>query len=1251
MTQHSAITRLACTVAGIALTLAMLSPAAHAQQWFGAASLAADHYRTASVLLQDGSVLVVGGTSSASAGSTACERVDPLTNTVRSAASMRVARAWHSAVLLRDGTVLAIGGYTTNALNDCEVYDPVQDRWTPVQSMRTARARAVVTLLPDGNVLICGGLTIGGGTTNTCEVYNPITRTWHDAAPMTYPRSSHAGVLLPNGKVLIVSGYPYVQQSELYDYRTNRWASAAQLPPFPRGEHALTLLPDGKVLLTSGWGGTQGMLRDCALYDYVSNTWAATGSVLEARAAHRTILLPSGDVIAIEGHDATTPGNDQSCFSLSTCEIYSPSTGTWSAGPSLPIRQSYFASTLLPTGQIWSGAGGQRVNSNDPLLFHRASTLLDAAVPRLLGGSPAASANASPASVLLPDGTLGVFGGVASCGAPYAAAPTQRFSSTTNSWSTPAFALPGLRWQTATLLPDSAGTVVVAGGIDGATPSNRTFLVRTTSGTTVPGGAMARARWDHSATLLQNGDLLIIGGTADTTTPGIATTERFNGTQWDTLAPLPSPRFRHTATLLGDGRVLIAGGSTPSPTSGCWIFNYQCGNWLPVASMNNARARHTATRLPNGNILVTGGVAGGSAPLATCELYDAAANVWLPVGSMNTPRARHTATLLPTGDVLVTGGIGADGQSTASAELFNHVTLQWQPFAAMSAPRHNHAAALLPDGSVGIVGGVSYTNAGGCSLPTAFERLYPDYGFAERSRPVISNLSASIAPAGADLVLRIHLSGQGFCANNGTRATEGSTGDYNNSPVNYPVVQVRRIGGSRYDDDFLTYLPFDAANQQQWSDSGTYVMLSLGAAGKRVLPAGWYAVTVSANGIPSVARYMNIVYGDDSGSILNASGGPDATLCAGDTVTLHASGGTTYNWSPAAGLSCTNCPSPAASPENTTTYTVTISNGAGCSVVDSVTVNVNECSDSTEDITEYLPTRCAGHTERCAIGFYNRVHSDSAVKISFSGAQADDYTLDTTLPFPLPPTRTIFIPIIHRWTVPGRHQTYMTLETSSGITYRIGIITVTDQTITPVLSASAFHLGEHTGLYDTCFVVRNTYYTTLNLNDTAWITNGAHYTLVSPHLPVNVDRGDSVILCIHGDGLVPDSHGTMTLGGSVMDSCRVGRCIAQAIDIDAKPGGQSLAVQRFDAEAMQIRCSPVPAHDRLQLDFTVLSPGPVRVRLIDLQGNVAAAPIDAAMPAGGYRFEIETQGLASGTYLVRVEQQAGSGQRLIQIVQ
>ena len=74
---------------------------------------------------------------------------------------------------------------------------------------------------------------------------------------------------------------------------------------------------------------------------------------------------------------------------------------------------------------------------------------------------------------------------------------------------------------------------------------------------------------------------------------------------------------------------------------------------------------------------------------------------------------------------------------------------------------------------------------------------------------------------------------------------------------------------------------------------------------------------------------------------LVANAGTDTSMCEGDVVTLIASGGSSYFWSPSTGLSCTDCPNPMASPSVTTNYEVTVSSGTCTAATDMVQITVN----------------------------------------------------------------------------------------------------------------------------------------------------------------------------------------------------------------------------------------------------------------------------------------------------------------------
>ena len=71
-----------------------------------------------------------------------------------------------------------------------------------------------------------------------------------------------------------------------------------------------------------------------------------------------------------------------------------------------------------------------------------------------------------------------------------------------------------------------------------------------------------------------------------------------------------------------------------------------------------------------------------------------------------------------------------------------------------------------------------------------------------------------------------------------------------------------------------------------------------------------------------------------------ADAGNNDAICEGNTVTLQASGGATYNWLPATGLSNAAIAAPVASPAVTTLYTVTVTNASNCQATDTVRITV-----------------------------------------------------------------------------------------------------------------------------------------------------------------------------------------------------------------------------------------------------------------------------------------------------------------------
>ncbi|MCH8331647.1 MAG: hypothetical protein IH946_09785, partial [Bacteroidetes bacterium] len=96
-----------------------------------------------------------------------------------------------------------------------------------------------------------------------------------------------------------------------------------------------------------------------------------------------------------------------------------------------------------------------------------------------------------------------------------------------------------------------------------------------------------------------------------------------------------------------------------------------------------------------------------------------------------------------------------------------------------------------------------------------------------------------------------------------------------------------------------------------------------------------FVVTVTDDGCPVLGAQwyvFNIIVID------GAYAGPDKVSCGGDSVSLSATGGTTFTWSPSTGLACDTCQTTMAAPAVTTDYMVSTNLGNNCKTRDTVTV-------------------------------------------------------------------------------------------------------------------------------------------------------------------------------------------------------------------------------------------------------------------------------------------------------------------------
>jgi N-acetylneuraminic acid mutarotase len=290
--------------------------------WLAAGLLANARSDHSATLLPDGKVLVAGGykgmevVGGESIGIylASTELYDPASNSWTAGAALATARAAHTATLMQNGTVLVAGG-TGNAGNhsSAEIYRPQGNAWTAAGALASPRQRHTATLLPNGKVLVAGG----GFST---ELFDPAANAWTNAGdglePFQAPLSQTA-TLLPNGKVLAAGGYARnlgnykftntFDTTNLYDPAANAWTAGGKLAS-ARLLHSATLLPDGRVLVAGGgysWflNSISDTYASSELYDPATNVWTAAAALGTARVEHTATLLGNGRVLVVGGRD------------------------------------------------------------------------------------------------------------------------------------------------------------------------------------------------------------------------------------------------------------------------------------------------------------------------------------------------------------------------------------------------------------------------------------------------------------------------------------------------------------------------------------------------------------------------------------------------------------------------------------------------------------------------------------------------------------------------------------------------------------------------------------------------------------------------------------------------------------------------------------------------------------------------------------------------------------------------------------
>lgn len=324
---------------------------------------------------------------------------------------------------------------------------------------------------------------------------------------------------------------------------------------------------------------------------------------------------------------------------------------------------------------------------------------------------------------------------------------------------------------------------------------------------------------------------------------------------------------------------------------------------------------------------------------------------------------------------------------------------------------------------------VTVTNANNCSattsqtitvnpLPTAATAVTETSGIANDDGIICTGASATITASGGTTYLwstgattaAISVSPTAtttyaVTVTNANNCSATSTRTITVNPLPTPSTTVAETSGTANNDGIICV----GASVTTTASGGTSYLWSTGATTAAITTSPTttttYTVTVTnANGCQATTTRIitvnplptpAIAVVESSGVAVN-----DAITCAGATVTLTASGGTTYLWSTGATTAAINV-----SPTTTTSYTVTVTNANNCSATATQTITVNPLPTAANTVAETSGTTandgiiCTGATATItASGGTTYVWSTGATTaaISVSPTATTTYTVTVT---------------------------------------------------------------------------------------------------------------------------------------------------------------------------------------------------------------------------------------------------------------
>ena len=274
-----------------------------------------------------------------------------------------------TATNIGDGKILVAGGSPwfdavgEAALFDAFIFDAREETVGSPFELIVSRTLHQAVTFSNGDVALIGGLLADGQGALAVELYRPdsgITETGgkHSAS---MPSAASLGA----GGVLICGGYINTSpQADCEILSINGSIQAVASLPAARDGLTLASVGEGRVLAVGGADASTSAQDNAWLYDQDSDTWISVGSLNVARALHRAVTLPNGQVLIMGGASAARrnlpaweDGVGVVGQAISCVELYDPETQEFTVlndcsiddeAAGLPERSAYPSVALDP---------------------------------------------------------------------------------------------------------------------------------------------------------------------------------------------------------------------------------------------------------------------------------------------------------------------------------------------------------------------------------------------------------------------------------------------------------------------------------------------------------------------------------------------------------------------------------------------------------------------------------------------------------------------------------------------------------------------------------------------------------------------------------------------------------------------------------------------------------------------------------------------------------------------------------------